>query len=219
MCIRDRLTIITQTSQEILSANLKFFVPILIKFCLEDAFSNSERSLSIMKLTCNCLEKCSQQDVICCGIDIDFIMDKFTQCIKEKQPQQKKKRDDQQLINGIMELLRVLMLIFPEKRIIYGQKHNLVYELLENCLFGMKPSKDKKTDSGPKFKTNPSRTCALRLLGALCKETTENLSLIHISEPTRQAEISYAVFCLKKKKRNQYIYSNLASYCILYTSQ
>ena len=26
-----------------------------------------------------------------------------------------------------------------------------------------------------------------------------DLSLIHISEPTRQAEISYAVFCLKKK--------------------
>src|SRR5665213_4490922 len=26
-----------------------------------------------------------------------------------------------------------------------------------------------------------------------------HLSLIHISEPTRQAEISYAVFCLKKK--------------------
>ena len=35
------------------------------------------------------------------------------------------------------------------------------------------------------------------------------LSLIHISEPTRQAEISYAVFCLKKKKfllaKRQYI--------------
>src|SRR5665213_3748436 len=29
---------------------------------------------------------------------------------------------------------------------------------------------------------------------------TLELSLIHISEPTRQAEISYAVFCLKKKK-------------------
>src|SRR5665213_4264180 len=28
----------------------------------------------------------------------------------------------------------------------------------------------------------------------------QTLSLIHISEPTRQAEISYAVFCLKKKK-------------------
>src|SRR5665213_3694816 len=30
-----------------------------------------------------------------------------------------------------------------------------------------------------------------------------NLSLIHISEPTRQAEISYAVFCLKKKKNKK----------------
>ena len=30
-----------------------------------------------------------------------------------------------------------------------------------------------------------------------------SLSLIHISEPTRQAEISYAVFCLKKKKKTQ----------------
>src|SRR5665213_2687321 len=29
---------------------------------------------------------------------------------------------------------------------------------------------------------------------------SRGLSLIHISEPTRQAEISYAVFCLKKKK-------------------
>eukprot|EP00658_Telonema_sp_P-2_P084990 TRINITY_DN9583_c0_g1_i2.p1 TRINITY_DN9583_c0_g1~~TRINITY_DN9583_c0_g1_i2.p1 ORF type:complete len:130 (-),score=37.01 TRINITY_DN9583_c0_g1_i2:45-434(-) len=28
----------------------------------------------------------------------------------------------------------------------------------------------------------------------------ENLSLIHISEPTRLLSISYAVFCLKKKK-------------------
>src|SRR5664279_1752256 len=27
-----------------------------------------------------------------------------------------------------------------------------------------------------------------------------NLSLIHISEPTRRTPISYAVFCLKKKK-------------------
>ena len=34
------------------------------------------------------------------------------------------------------------------------------------------------------------------------------LSLIHISEPTRQAEISYAVFCLKKKKKNNNIKKN-----------
>src|SRR5680860_296663 len=38
----------------------------------------------------------------------------------------------------------------------------------------------------------------------LTKENTEqsllDLSLIHISEPTRRTPISYAVFCLKKKK-------------------
>ena len=31
--------------------------------------------------------------------------------------------------------------------------------------------------------------------------TVQELSLIHISEPTRRTPISYAVFCLKKKKR------------------
>ena len=36
-----------------------------------------------------------------------------------------------------------------------------------------------------------------RRLDAWC----QGLSLIHISEPTRQEAISYAVFCLKKKKK------------------
>src|SRR5674476_1527419 len=35
------------------------------------------------------------------------------------------------------------------------------------------------------------------------RDATLRLSLIHISEPTRQAEISYAVFCLKKKKKKK----------------
>ena len=33
-------------------------------------------------------------------------------------------------------------------------------------------------------------------------------SLIHISEPTRQEEISYAVFCLKKKNKIPLIQHN-----------
>src|SRR5678815_918195 len=32
----------------------------------------------------------------------------------------------------------------------------------------------------------------------------KNLSLIHISEPTRLLSISYAVFCLKKKKKTNH---------------
>src|SRR5450756_3095605 len=35
--------------------------------------------------------------------------------------------------------------------------------------------------------------------------TALNLSLIHISEPTRLGMISYAVFCLKKKKKQSNI--------------
>ena len=33
----------------------------------------------------------------------------------------------------------------------------------------------------------------------------ERLSLIHISEPTRLLSISYAVFCLKKKRSNIFL--------------
>ena len=33
------------------------------------------------------------------------------------------------------------------------------------------------------------------------KKAVKGLSLIHISEPTRRYAISYAVFCLKKKKK------------------
>ena len=33
-----------------------------------------------------------------------------------------------------------------------------------------------------------------------------DLSLIHISEPTRLLSISYAVFCLKKKTRTKIVY-------------
>ena len=41
---------------------------------------------------------------------------------------------------------------------------------------------------------------AVATLAALAAET-KNLSLIHISEPTRPERISYAVFCLKKKEK------------------
>ena len=37
--------------------------------------------------------------------------------------------------------------------------------------------------------------------GEYVKGKREGLSLIHISEPTRLGMISYAVFCLKKKKK------------------
>src|SRR5680860_1755060 len=39
------------------------------------------------------------------------------------------------------------------------------------------------------------------------REEGRTLSLIHISEPTRRTPISYAVFCLKKKKKINKYYS------------
>eukprot|EP00658_Telonema_sp_P-2_P001612 TRINITY_DN10600_c0_g1_i1.p1 TRINITY_DN10600_c0_g1~~TRINITY_DN10600_c0_g1_i1.p1 ORF type:complete len:109 (-),score=18.86 TRINITY_DN10600_c0_g1_i1:46-372(-) len=41
------------------------------------------------------------------------------------------------------------------------------------------------------------------------RHITQSLSLIHISEPTRLLSISYAVFCLKKKKKKRVLLRSL----------
>eukprot|EP00658_Telonema_sp_P-2_P005361 TRINITY_DN12004_c0_g1_i2.p2 TRINITY_DN12004_c0_g1~~TRINITY_DN12004_c0_g1_i2.p2 ORF type:complete len:119 (-),score=33.09 TRINITY_DN12004_c0_g1_i2:51-407(-) len=46
------------------------------------------------------------------------------------------------------------------------------------------------------------RAGGLELLAEVGLVRVLKLSLIHISEPTRLLSISYAVFCLKKKKKN-----------------
>ena len=61
------------------------------------------------------------------------------------------------------------------------------------------------------LQTEKRRICILFCTGCFCAAVFAFanarmgylLSLIHISEPTRQAEISYAVFCLKKKKNKK----------------
>src|SRR5678810_868626 len=52
---------------------------------------------------------------------------------------------------------------------------------------------------------------------AICRGVILGLSLIHISEPTRQAEISYAVFCLKKKKIFFFFFFNDTATTEIYT--
>eukprot|EP00658_Telonema_sp_P-2_P083993 TRINITY_DN9217_c0_g1_i2.p1 TRINITY_DN9217_c0_g1~~TRINITY_DN9217_c0_g1_i2.p1 ORF type:complete len:101 (-),score=21.06 TRINITY_DN9217_c0_g1_i2:85-387(-) len=47
----------------------------------------------------------------------------------------------------------------------------------------------------------PHRFRLKRLMSLTQHEQGQKLSLIHISEPTRLLSISYAVFCLKKKKK------------------
>ena len=56
------------------------------------------------------------------------------------------------------------------------------------------------------FETNKVSSDAIRINGDMFEVADPYeyyLSLIHISEPTRRTPISYAVFCLKKKKHKK----------------
>src|SRR5674536_373638 len=57
-------------------------------------------------------------------------------------------------------------------------------------------------EQGPGQAAQPGRAQrGRRDRGGLVAQPVVDLSLIHISEPTRLLSISYAVFCLKKKKK------------------
>src|SRR5674476_1348427 len=74
--------------------------------------------------------------------------------------------------------------------------------------------------TGESIVVTPSQTLSDVKHQMLRSASIRILSLIHISEPTRQAEISYAVFCLKKKRRtpnSTTLYSSAAS--AVYTRQ
>ena len=49
-----------------------------------------------------------------------------------------------------------------------------------------------------------------QLIARRVRENNVYLSLIHISEPTRRTPISYAVFCLKKKKTHTHTQPSLS---------
>src|SRR5665647_3794767 len=55
-------------------------------------------------------------------------------------------------------------------------------------------------DDKESFATVHGRMAAAKA-GIMKRQMDLLLSLIHISEPTRRTPISYAVFCLKKKKK------------------
>src|SRR5678816_4620557 len=61
---------------------------------------------------------------------------------------------------------------------------------------------DRSSAASDVYKRQDYSSRKAKFLTLRCQENPLGLSLIHISEPTRLLSISYAVFCLKKKKKN-----------------
>src|SRR5450756_2701454 len=72
----------------------------------------------------------------------------------------------------------------------HGGGHKRAYRLIDF----RRHDKDGVPAKVAHIEYDPNRTARIALL---------HLSLIHISEPTRLGMISYAVFCLKKKKKTK----------------
>src|SRR5665648_1161894 len=85
-----------------------------------------------------------------------------------------------------------------------AKKLTLLYTLgTLNCVALSALYDSNSTDNGL-FTELTSSTIGPSLSAVLFNaQLTPLLSLIHISEPTRLGMISYAVFCLKKKKKKQ----------------
>src|SRR5674536_378871 len=87
-------------------------------------------------------------------------------------------------------------------------KQKTAYEMLRS-LVGSEMCIRDSTITSPKsdltVTLDPGQTLSvLNSLGSICTNPAASmLSLIHISEPTRLLSISYAVFCLKKKKKQK----------------
>ena len=101
-------------------------------------------------------------------------------------------------------------IIYRKRKIFFGNSgklDDLVPSLLkhsgEKFLFPVSDVHKEQTSVLEKHKINYTKAIMYRTVSNdFGPDEPFDLSLIHISEPTRQAEISYAVFCLKKKKKS-----------------
>src|SRR5674476_918962 len=96
----------------------------------------------------------------------------------------------------------------PDRFKFLNNLHSPDFRRARHCASRKRGAQDVKTVSVIALSPYHLRDDVLHVAVALDVHKRRNvhaarLSLIHISEPTRQAEISYAVFCLKKKKNKK----------------
>ena len=107
---------------------------------------------------------------------------------------------------GKTKRARFPVLFFPASMFAFHQKFAAVCMIITQHLW-----RQRRKESAlfhecqhivqPDHILRPQLDRVTRVARAAVNIVVYRLSLIHISEPTRQAEISYAVFCLKKKKK------------------
>ena len=83
----------------------------------------------------------------------------------------------------------------------FFKKHNVTFEKGEGHINMFYKGELQPLDN--EFKYDGGNIYYVR--SRLGYNTAQDLSLIHISEPTRLGMISYAVFCLKKKKTKEHM--------------
>src|SRR5450756_2936505 len=98
----------------------------------------------------------------------------------------------------------------PIEKRVFGVNENLcrlVYRLVHRAVDELPPSADARMQVPirrlSRHKLIVADDARISRLANLFGIVDIYLSLIHISEPTRLGMISYAVFCLKKKKQKQ----------------
>src|SRR5665647_93045 len=90
------------------------------------------------------------------------------------------------------------------ERIIAKLKNDINIAVIEGDIYTTKDAMRIEAQGVPVVQINTGGACHLdgdMIKNALKTLPLDKLSLIHISEPTRRTPISYAVFCLKKKKK------------------
>ena len=100
-------------------------------------------------------------------------------------------------IQSVMWLVSIFFLMIRRPPRSTQSRSSAASDVYKRQIEGLSPaiSIDQKSAS-----RNPRST-----VGTVTEVYDYLLSLIHISEPTRLLSISYAVFCLKKKKKKTYL--------------
>lgn len=135
-----------------------------------------QRSQHYFKGLSSIFESLTPKDLYSIKVHIQVQIDHITKFIREREIIEKNTHDEDFLLTGNMELLRVYLQKFPETKRSVGEM--LTHHLIHNCLFESSQGGTSSSNRPPKCKSTNSRTNALHLLGVLCRDCPQNLDFV-----------------------------------------